>query len=84
MTGTYGDEIQPHSPYGRGTAGFYRTIYCISEDDRHEKLVNLLAVKPKDVKKAAENLLKGINSSRTVVIENKTEKNASVNVKLPL
>ena len=84
VTGTYGDEIQPHSPYGRGTAGFYRTIYCISEDDRHEKLVNLLAVKPNDVKKAAENLLKGINSSRTVVIENKTEKNASVNVKLPL
>ncbi len=84
VTGTYGDEIQPHSPYGRGTAGFYRTIYCISEDDRHEKLVNLLAVKPEDVKKAAENLLKGINSSRTVVIENKTEKNAGVNVKLPL
>lgn len=84
ITGTYGEEIQPHSPYGRGTAGFYRTIYCISEEDRREKLVNLLSVKPDDVKKSAENLLKGKNSARTVVIENKTEKNAGVNVKLPL
>lgn len=84
ITGTYGEEIQPHSPYGRGTAGFYRTIYCISEDDRHEKLVNLLSVKPENVKKAAENLLKGIDSARTVVIENKSEKNAGVNIKLPL
>ena len=84
ITGTYGEEIQPHSPYGRGIAGFYRTIYCISEEDRHEKLVNLLSVKSENVKDAAENLLKNIDSARTVVIGNKTEKNASVNIKLPL
>ncbi len=84
VTGTYGDEIQPHSPYGRGIAGFYRTIYCISEEDRHEKLVNLLSVKSENVRKAAENLLKNIDSARTVIIENKSEKNAGVNIKLPL
>lgn len=84
ITGTYGEEIQPHSPYGRGIAGFYRTIYCINEDDRHDKLVNLLSVKPENVKKAAENLLKSIDSARTVVIENKSEKNTGVNIKLPL
>ncbi len=84
VTGTYGEEIQPHSPYGRGIAGFYRTIYCISEEDRHEKLVNLLSVKSENVKNAAENLLKNIDSARTVIMENKSEKNASVNIKLPL
>lgn len=84
ITGTYGEEIQPHSPFGKGTAGFFRTIYCVDEDDRHEKLVNLLKVKPKDVQLAAKKLYENANKEKSVIISNKTLKNTSVNVNLPL
>lgn len=85
ITGTYGDEVQPHSPYGRGTAGFFRTIYCIDEDDRNDKLVNLLAVKPQDVKAAAKRLSEKVCGMKTAVLSNnKTIKNTSVIINLPL
>lgn len=84
VTGTYGEEVQPHSPYGRGTAGFFRMLYCIDEDDRAEKLQNLLKVKAEDVKIRAEELFKASSQARCVVIGNKTLKNTSVNINLPL
>lgn len=85
ITGTYGEEVQPHSPFGRGSAGFFRTIYCIDEEDRNEKLKNLLAVKPSEVKQAAERLCKNVEKMKTAVItNNKTVKNTSVIINLPL
>ena len=85
ITGTYGDEIQPHSPAGRGTAGFFRTIYCISDDDRREKLINLLSVKPEEVKNASARLYSECKNMRTCVITgNKSAKNTSVIINLPL
>lgn len=84
ITGTYGEEIQPHSPCGKGMAGFFRTIYCIDEDDRQDKLSGLLKVSSEDIKKSAENLVKSADDTINVIICNKTLKNTSVNINLPL
>lgn len=84
ITGTYSEEVQPHSPNAKGTSGFYRTIFCITDEDRKNKLERLLSVKPEDIKNAALNILKYENEMRIVTIENKISKNASVNIKLPL
>lgn len=84
ITGTYGDEVQPHSPGGRGTAGFFRQLYCISEDDRRKKIEILLKVTPEDLKQAAERILLSENNSRTVIIGAKDSKMTGNIIDLPL
>ena len=84
ITGTYGDEVQPRSPNGRGTIGFFRTLYCISDDDRRQKLEMLLKVTPKDLKEAAERIYLQKDSTRKVIVGNKDLKNTGVIIELPL
>ena len=84
ITGAYGDEIQPHSPQAKGYTGFFRLLYCIDEEDKKEKLTNLIAVKPEDIKNSAKKLYAKSSECRKVVIGNKTLKNTSVNINLPL
>ena len=84
ITGTYGDEVQPFSPLGRGNAGFMRTIYCISDRDRLEKLKNLLEVTPENLQNAAKRLFQHISERHNVVICDKSmAKNVDI-IELPV
>lgn len=84
ITGTYGDEIQPHSPSGRGVVAFFRKIYCISDEDRANKIRALLSVKPEDLKKTATNLLTKEDGARIAVVCGRNAKKTGVIIKLPL
>lgn len=84
VTGTYGDEVQPRSPSGRGVAGFNRTLLCVDDSDRNDKLKNLLAVNPEEIKGSARRILEKKGSRRTVIIGGKNTKNTGVIVDLPL
>lgn len=84
ITGTYGDEVQPFSPFGRGNTGFMRTIYCISDKDKLEKLKNLLALTPDDLQNAAKRIFRNIAERHNVVICDKsTAKNQDI-IELPV
>lgn len=84
ITGTYGDEVQPHSPSGRGVTGFFRTIYCISDFDRRKKIEGLLSVTPQDLCESAKRLLAAEEKSHTAVVCDKNSKKTGVIIKLPL
>lgn len=84
ITGTYGDEVQPHSPSGRGVAGFFRTLYCISDEDRRRKITGLLSVTPEQLRDCAKRLLSGEEKSHTAVVCDKNTKKTGVIIKLPL
>lgn len=75
LTGTYGDEVQPLSPSARGRAGLLRYLYCISDEDRSEKLKNIVSLKPEDLAKAARFLSDPARVTRTCVLLNKNDKN---------
>ena len=92
LTGTYGDEVQPASPQGRGRNGLLRFLGCISDKDRSEKLKQILTLKPEDLNKAAAFLSENTDSLRTCLVctQEELDKNAKnikksgVIVKLPL
>lgn len=84
ITGTYGDEVQPHSPHGRGNVGFIRTIYCISEKDRKDKLVRLLNTTPKQLKEIAKKIYENSATGRSVILCNKFIKKTGIIIDLPL
>lgn len=87
IAGTYGDELQPHSPRGRGNIGFLRTLDCIDEGDRVEKLKGILSVSPEQLKSAALSILGNAKSLKSVVIcdkSRKSKKSTGVIIDLPL
>lgn len=84
ITGTYGDEVQPSSPFGNGNIGFSRTLSCVCQKDKIEKIENLLNATPQEIQEAAKRLQAGLKEKRTVVICDKSQKNSGVIVELPL
>ena len=84
ITGTYGDEVQPRSPGGRGYTGFFRKLYCISDADRKNKIEFLLKVSPEQLQQSAQRILAGKDKCRSVIIGDKPQKNTGVIIELPL
>lgn len=84
ITGTYGDEVQPRSPGGRGYTGFFRKLYCISDADRKNKIEFLLKVNPEQLQQSAQRILAGKDKCRSVIIGDKPQKNTGVIIELPL
>lgn len=84
ITGTYGDEVQPHSPRGRGNLGIIRTLYCISDEDRQQKITGLLHIKPEQIQNAAKRIFSMFSSSRSAVLCNKSSKRTGIIIHLPL
>lgn len=84
ITGTYGDEVQPHSPRGRGNLGIIRTLYCICDEDRQQKITGLLRVKPEQIQNAAEKIFTAYDDCRTVVLCDKSSKKTGIIIDLPL
>lgn len=95
IIGTYGDEVQPQSPYSRGRTHFARLLYCISDEDRSEKLEYITELKPEDMNNCAFRLFKSSENNRKVVIcseaelrkfreKNNDTKNCGVIIKLHL
>ena len=92
LTGTYGDEVQPASPQGRGRNGLLRFLGCISDQDRSDKLKQILSLKPEDLNKAAAYISENSGSLRSCLVctQEELDKNAKnikksgVIVKLPL
>lgn len=84
ITGTYGDEVQPFSPAGRGNAGFMRMLCCISETDRLSKLQMMFEMTPRDIQEAAKRILAQAEQRRNVVICGKAEKTTGVIISLPV
>lgn len=68
VTGTYGDEVQPLSPSVQGRVHFSRMLYCISDDDRTEKLKNIVSLSAKDMKSCAARLFRNAENARTCVV----------------
>ncbi|MBQ6781284.1 MAG: insulinase family protein [Treponema sp.] len=64
VTGTYSSNIQPRSPYSRGSTGLLRTLYAISDDDREAKIRALLFATPEDVQKAFKRLLQFVRQKK--------------------
>lgn len=56
ITGTYSSNIQPRSPLSRGSTGLLRTLYAISDDDRAEKVRNILFATPEEIQAAFKRL----------------------------
>ena len=84
ITGTYGDEVQPNSPFSRGNIGFNRTLSCVSHSDRVEKIKNILNATQEEIKEASSRLYASAGTKRTVVICDKSQKNTGVIIELPL
>ena len=84
ITGTYGDEVQPRSPYGRGNIGLIRTLYCISDEERQQKLTGLLNVTAEQIQQTAMHIHSHFDTCRTAVLCNKSEKITGVIIDLPL
>ena len=84
ITGTYGDEVQPRSPYGRGNIGLIRTLYCISDEERQQKLTGLLNVTAEQIQQTAMHIHSHFDMCRTAVLCNKSEKITGVIIDLPL
>ena len=84
VIGAYGDEVQPFSPVGRGNAGFMRTLYCISDEDRQKKLQNLLSVTPAMLQSAARRIASGIAERCDVVICDKAQAAGMDAIELPV
>ncbi|MGP1459628.1 MAG: insulinase family protein [Treponema sp.] len=84
VIGAYGDEVQPFSPVGRGNAGFMRTLYCISDEDRAAKLRNLLSVTPETLQSAALRIASGIAERHDVVICDKAQAAGTDAIELPV
>ncbi len=84
ITGTYGDEVQPFSPVGRGNAGFMRTLCCISDADRLSKLQMMFEMKPEDIREAAKRIAARAAERRNVVIGGKADKTTGVIIRLPV
>lgn len=68
VTGTYGDEVQPLSPSAQGRVHFSRMLYCISDDDRTEKLKNIVSLSAEDMKSCAARLFRNAENARTCVV----------------
>lgn len=84
ITGTYGDEVQPRSPSGRGYTGFFRKLYCISNVDRKNKIEFLLKVTPEQLQHSAARIAAAKDKAYTVIIGDKPQKNTGVIIELPL
>ncbi len=84
LTGTYGDEVQPHSPSGKGAVGFFRKLYCIADSDRRTKIKRLLSVSSEEMHDAAARILSASQEARTAIIADKDSKNAGIIIDLPL
>lgn len=82
IVGCYSKEIQPKSPSGRGFAGFLRTLWGITEQQREEKIKLLFSVTTEDLKKALNNLIKQ-PTKINVCITNSDNGNKGKIIKLP-
>ena len=68
ITGTYGDEIQPLSPFAKGRVDLTRMLYCISDEDRFQKLKEIKALTPDMMKECASRIHENSFGMRTVVV----------------
>ena len=68
ITGTYGDEIQPLSPFAKGRVDLTRMLYCISDEDRFQKLKEIKALTPDMMKECASRIHENSFGMRTIVV----------------
>ena len=78
IIGTYGEEISPYSPSGKGRINFYRMIYCISDEERSAKLKYITKLSPKDMKETAFKLSEKSSSMRIAVVCSQSDLNKSI------
>lgn len=84
ITGSYSKEIQPRTPSGKGSAGFMRALYGISDEARSEKLKTLLHATPIDIQKSLKYLSNLLLKRKIVIIFNKSLERTGKIIALPL
>ncbi|MEE1167211.1 MAG: insulinase family protein [Treponema sp.] len=84
ITGTYGDLVQPRSPYGKGNVALYRTIFAITDEDRGNVLKDLVQTGKHEILQCAKSILLTSEKSRSVLMCENPEKNTGVIIQLPL
>lgn len=52
ITGCYSAFVQPKTPRARGSSGLLHALYAIQDDDREEKVRQLLSLTPEDLRRA--------------------------------
>lgn len=57
VMGTYSHFVVPKTPRARGNIELLRTLYAIDDDDRENKLLELLHCTPEELKKGFNELL---------------------------
>ena len=73
VTGTYGDVTRPQSPQSRGTRGFLRKLYAMTDEEWNEYIAAILSVDARSLHKAAENA-RAIAGGNAAVICDKSVK----------
>ncbi|MBQ3671038.1 MAG: insulinase family protein [Treponema sp.] len=69
IMGCYSHYIQPQTPKSRGSVGLTRILYGINDEDREEKVLRLLSMKPSDMKEAFNRLVSTMgNEARKRVV----------------
>ena len=63
VTGTFSNELKPHTPKSLGYVGFERLLTCIDQQDVNKRIQYTLKVTPEDMHKAAVRLYE--NSSKS-------------------
>ena len=84
ITGTYSHEVQPRSPAGRGSTGFLRCLYGISNEARQKKILDILSVTAADIKSASERLYRNSSTSTAAVICGKNSTTTDSGIQLPV
>lgn len=85
ITGCYSGFVQPKSPGGRGAVGLLHALFAIQDDDREDKVRNILTLTAEDLKKGFATLaaFAGKTAKKAIICAQNTKSSGKKTV-LPL